>query len=94
MGAASSKNTPLPNEIVDFYDKLEEFNDYCSFFCDAMSSLYTETTDCEPDIHTIMGARRHCHWIKSTAEELKIEMDKIQELYCTNEKVTQLRPDT
>lgn len=40
MGMAGSKLEIHRAEFVSFYDDFVEFNDYCSFLCDAMASLY------------------------------------------------------
>ncbi len=64
-------------DLTAFYDDFEAFNDYCSFLCDAMSSLFSEYKDSEPDTHTIMGAKRHLHALKCQAEALKIELSRL-----------------
>jgi len=59
----------LPRDLIQLYDDLAEFNDYCAFLCDAMPNLFTEDFDLDP--HTIQGARRHCSDLKVRAEALK-----------------------
>lgn len=82
------------HDLRTFYDDFEEFNDYCSFLCDAVSSLLSEYKDNEPDLHTILGAKRHCSWLKVRAEELKHELGGIYEKSYTNPNITTLRPKT
>lgn len=88
------KEEDLNMNLAAFYDDFEEFNDYCSFLCDAISSLFCEYQDCEPDPHTILGAKRHCSWLKCRAEELKKELHDIYERSYTDPKVTKLKPPT
>ncbi len=91
MNESKNKNL-LSAELVEFYDEIVEFNDYCSFLCDAMSSLFGEYKDSEPDIHTILGAKRHCSWLKSRAEELKNELNLICERPYTDPNITKFKP--
>ena len=80
------------SDLSIFYDDLEEFNDYCSFLCDAMSALFCEYQDSEPDLHTILGARRQLSWVKCRAEQLKNELQGICQGAAGEDKVTPLKP--
>ena len=79
MPNKSSKLTkmPLKTDLLHFYDEFVEFHDYCSFMCEAFSSLATEEDNL--DTSTAMGASRFCHWIKRRMQELKEDLKKIHE---------------
>jgi hypothetical protein len=57
-------NTPptLCQDLIQLYDNMCELNDYCSFLCDAVPGLFSE--ECDIDIHTVQGARRHFSQLK------------------------------
>lgn len=71
---------------MELYNDFVEFNDYCAFLCDSIPYLYNESRASEPDEQTIMGAKRHCSWVKSKAEELKSELDNIRQQLNTDEQ--------
>ena len=73
--SSSSKETPLKTDILLFYDDFVEFQDYCSFMCEAFSSLASE--DNFMDESTAMGASRFCHWMKRRMHQLKGDLKKI-----------------
>jgi hypothetical protein len=76
-----SKTTPnLNRDLIQLYDDLCEFNDYCSFLCDAVPGLLGE--DCDVEAHTIFGARRHFSALKLKAEALKLDAGEIQRRVC------------
>ena len=80
--------------LVEFCDSFDEFNDYGSFLCDAMSSLFCEYQDCEPNIHTILGAKRHCRWLKGRASVLKEELKEIDGCLSIDPNITKLKSTT
>jgi hypothetical protein len=41
------------SELVSFLNDCVEYNDYCSFFCDALSTLFVECSEDEIDRHTV-----------------------------------------
>ncbi len=81
-----SRFTPSHNSqaLSKLHDELAEFNDYCSFLCDAMPCLFSE--EAEVDQHTILGARRHCHALKMKAEHLKERVQKLQQVALAQEE--------
>jgi hypothetical protein len=70
----------LCQDLVQLYDNFAEFTDYCSFLCDTVPGLFSEEFDL--DDHTIQGVRRHFSWLKLRAEELKLDLDEIQQRVC------------
>lgn len=79
MPNESSKltKTPLRTDILHFYDEFVEFQDYCSFMCEAFASLAAE--EHYMDTSSAMGASRFCYWIKRRMQELKGDLKKIHE---------------
>jgi len=80
---SSKTSTTTPNinqDLIQLYDNMCEFNDYCSFLCDAVPGLFSE--ECDIDIHTVQGARRHFSQLKLQAETLKIDLRGIQQRAC------------
>lgn len=41
------------SELVSFLDDCVEWNDFCSFFCDALSTLFVECSEDEIDRHAV-----------------------------------------
>ncbi|MFT7561043.1 MAG: hypothetical protein ACI93R_002968 [Flavobacteriales bacterium] len=70
MNGSKSNVVLQKAELIELYDDFVEFNDYCSFLCDAIPSLFSEVTDGEPGTHTVMGLRRQCSDLKERAETL------------------------
>ena len=79
MANESSKLTkiPLKTDLLHFYDEFVEFQDYCSFMCEAFASLATEENYL--DTSTAMGASRFCQWMKRRMQELRGDLKKIHE---------------
>lgn len=67
----SKEPTSKTVDFTTFYDDLVEFNDYCAFFCDAVSSLFSEAMQSEPDMRTVVGLQRHCSDLKARARKLE-----------------------
>ena len=63
--------TPGTQDFTALYDELVEFNDYCAFFCDAVSCLLSQTMECEPDARTVMGLQRQCIDLKVRGRQLE-----------------------
>lgn len=66
---------PIQARILQLYDEMAEFQDQCSFLCDAFASIaaYEEVT-CD---ETRRGASVYCEWIKSQVHEMKMELKVI-----------------
>lgn len=62
---------PLEVDLLTLYDDFVEFNDYCSFLCDAIPALFIEYAESEHDSHTVQGLKRHCGDLKERAERLE-----------------------
>lgn len=88
MKEENTQKTSLVDKLVALHDEFVEFNDYCAFLCDSIPYLYNESKESEPDEQTIMGAKRHCSWVKSKAEVLNSELDNICQQLKTNEQTT------
>lgn len=71
MNGKYEANASLNDGLTELHDDFMEFNDYCSFLCDAVSCLFTDSIDGEPDNHTVMGLKRHCDDLKERAKELE-----------------------
>ena len=64
-------------DLLNFNNSFTEFNEHCSFLCDAISALLYEYKDNEPDEDTLMGASRQLSRLKYKAEALKNELDNM-----------------
>lgn len=64
-------------DLLAAYDDFIEFHDYCSFLCDAVSALFSESMEGEPDRRTMMGLRRQCGDLKERAERLEEVLEKL-----------------
>ncbi len=71
MDEENAKKVMSEVELVELYDSFTEFNDYCAFLCDAVSCLFADAMESEPDAHTVMGLKRHCSDLKARAETLE-----------------------
>jgi len=69
--------TPLKTDLLRFYDRFVEFNDDCSFMCDALVALAANEEYLDPN--TAIGASRYCDWVKSRIKELEKELKGIHE---------------
>ena len=76
----SQKNQPkdsMATNMLNTYDEFTEFNDYCSFLCDAFASIVSQEEIIDED--TIRGLRRCSSWMKHRAQEIKAELKEIQQ---------------
>jgi len=94
MNEEKSDRVTLKAELVELYDDVVEFNDYCSFLCDAASCLFTDAMEGEPDTHTVMGLKRHCNDLKERAEKLESMINNLYKQSHTSGQITTLKPLT
>lgn len=69
MSGIKSDQVALKEGLMAFCDDFVEFNDYCSFLCDAVSCLFNEAIQAEPDQYTVFGVKRHCSDLKAKSEK-------------------------
>jgi len=69
--------TPLKTDLLRFYDRFVEFNDDCSFMCDALMALAANEEHLDP--YTAIGAGRYSDWVKSCIKTLEKELKKTHE---------------
>lgn len=81
-----SSKLPLKTDLLHFYEEFVEFQDYCSFMCEAFASLAAEENYL--DTSTAMGASRFCHWIKRRMHELKGDLKRIHEKAHTQNQIS------
>jgi len=74
---SSELTTPLKTDLLRFYDRFVEFNDDCSFMCDALVALAADEEYLDPN--TAIGASRYCDWVKSRIKGLEKELKQIHE---------------
>ncbi len=73
----------LSSQLLAFYDDFSEFNDYLAFLCDAFASV--SSIDGGPDDNSLHGMKRSAQWMKERMEQLKNELQVIQENSAGNE---------
>lgn len=76
----------ISHDILDFYDEVAEFNDYCAFLCDAVACLVVEN-DCI-DKTTAHGLGRFSHDIKRGMDALKSKLRQIHEKEYTHRQAS------
>lgn len=81
-------------EFIEFYDDFLEFSDYCSFLCDAVSCLFADAVEGEPDAHTVLGLKRQCGDLKERAEKLESVLNNLYQQPYTDGQITTLKPRT
>jgi len=69
--------TTLKLDLLRFYDRFVEFNDDCSFMCDALVALAANEEYL--DQNTAIGAGRYCDRVKSRIKVLEKELKGIHE---------------
>lgn len=67
----------LADELLSLYDEITEFNDCCTFLCDAFCSLAAE--EHALDTSTVEGLKCFSYWIKQRMETVKARLKDIQE---------------
>jgi hypothetical protein len=81
-------------ELLTVYDDFVEFNDYCSFLCEAIPALFVEYAESEHDSHTVQGLKRHCSDLKEKAEKLESVLNTLYQQSYTDAQITKLKPNT
>ncbi len=74
----------LSQDLLQLYDEITEFNDYCSFLCDAFSCLVAEEGGME--VSTVQGFSRQSDGMKRQMETLKEKLKKIHQKACIQNK--------
>ena len=64
--------------LINLYDEFTEFNDYCSFLCDAFACIISQEEVIDED--TIKGLSRCSSWMKQRVKEIKAELNEIQQM--------------
>ncbi len=67
----------LSGQLLAFYDDFSEFNDYAAFLCDAFASV--ASIEGGLDESSLPGMKRSAQWLKERMEQLKNELQQIQE---------------
>ena len=81
-------------DLARFQDDIVEFNDYCFFLYDALSAMFCETSDSEPDGHTIFEVTHHCLELKRRALRLEERFNKIYQKSYTASQAARLASNT
>ena len=67
----------LRQDILRLYDEFTEFNDRCSFLCDAFAGIVANHEYI--DENTIHGFSRYSDWLKHQISEFKSKLKHIHE---------------
>jgi len=81
-------------DLLSVYDDYVEFNDYCSFLCDAIPALFVEYAESEHASHTVQGLKRHCSDLKEKAEKLESVLNTLYQQSYTGGQITKFKPNT
>ena len=81
-------------DLLTVYDDFVEFNDYCSFLCDAIPALFVEYAESEHDSHTVQGLKRYCSDLKERSEKLESRLNTLYQQSYTSSQITNLKPRT
>ncbi|MFT7559727.1 MAG: hypothetical protein ACI93R_001642 [Flavobacteriales bacterium] len=81
-------------DLLTVYDDFVEFNDYCSFLCDAIPALFVEYAESERDSPTMQGLKRHCGDLKEKTEKLGSVLNALYQQTYTDTQITELKPRT
>lgn len=76
MGIANTAGHGGADRLLVFYDDYVEFQESCSFLCDAISSMAAEDDRFEG--RTVSGIRQFCQQVKDQAENLRRELERLQ----------------
>jgi len=82
----SDSKTSLPILLNELFDQYEEFHQYNAFLCAAFESLIFHMnfhTDFLDDA-TSDGAALCCQTLQKQSNEIKIKLDKIQQILAAN----------
>lgn len=63
--------------MLIFYDDFVEFEESCAFLCDAVASMAGDEE--RFDASTAMGIKQFCASVKDRAQELRLELKKLQQ---------------
>lgn len=74
---ARSADDRVQLRLLTLYDDLAEFQDQCSFLCDAFASIVTQEEII--DRETVRGASIYAQWIKERVKQMKEELKPIYE---------------
>lgn len=69
--------TALTKELVRLYDEFAEFQDHCSFLCDAFACIVANHE--YADESTINGFSHYSHWLKQQVIYFRARLKQIQE---------------
>lgn len=72
-----TERSPLPEDLLHFYDSYTEFHDYCAFLCDAWAGMANERDQLDDD--TLRGLRQFSTEIKYRSSTLKEVLNRICE---------------
>lgn len=77
MGKQNSGETrpdakAVQGRILALYDDLAEFQDQCSFLCDAFASIVTQVEVIDQE--TVRGVSIYSEWVKERVGQLKAEL--------------------
>jgi hypothetical protein len=81
-------------DLLTIYDDFVEFNDYCSFLCDAIPALFVEYAESEHDSHTVQGLKRHCSDLKEKSEKLESILNALYQQSYTDGQIAELKSIT
>ena len=70
-----TETSPLPEDLLHFYDSYTEFHDYCAFLCDAWAGMANDRDQLDED--TLRGLRHFAMEVKHRSSTLKTALNLI-----------------
>ena len=66
---------PMSVALIELYDELREFTDYCFFLCDALDGMLSPDLALEPE--TVNGIRISTDWMKCRSRRIAQQLRDI-----------------